>query len=468
MAVLFRLADDDSIARHQNERRDFALMALGDQDSDDEDTSIDAPMSNKNGKEVSHQVSASSVDTGKGSKAMELDDVDGSDEEDESSGKNGSSGLITRKAKKGLSTRDRKLIKKYGSLEEAEKVLASRAADDDNGSTPSASVATSSNTPAQQSSKRGKKAKMKRAKKKYADQDEEDRELAMMLLQGTSKKDKRKENNKKLNEQSETQQQVAAETSAVLKKDVSKLVQGLNEDVRSCLADCVQTEDSTGTIAHDWQNIDFDIIEQLLSLQPDEAQLAAAKRLRSLVLGKNIENLSLSLAGIIRTIRKHGHEDLEKRAEEEQDTQATNESSKKQTESKDMDASEPAELDMDDDVGDDTAELSKLTGKPTADDSISFAMPVFAPYHTLSQYSFRVKLTPGNMKRGKAAKAGIEMLLASAGQVPHGKRVRDMIKSVSDNDWIQTLISDVKISSAGASKVTKQQKAKVKKNKKGK
>lgn len=468
LAVLFRLADDDSIARHQNERRDFALMALGDQDSDDEDTSIDAPMSNKNGKEVSHQVSASSVDTGKGSKAMELDDVDGSDEEDESSGKNGSSGLVTRKAKKGLSTRDRKLIKKYGSLEEAEKVLASRAADDDNGSTPSASVATSSNTPAQQSSKRGKKAKMKRAKKKYADQDEEDRELAMMLLQGTSKKDKRKENNKKLNEQSETQQQVAAETSAVLKKDVSKLVQGLNEDVRSCLADCVQTEDSTGTIAHDWQNIDFDIIEQLLSLQPDEAQLAAAKRLRSLVLGKNIENLSLSLAGIIRTIRKHGHEDLEKRAEEEQDTQATNESSKKQTESKDMDASEPAELDMDDDVGDDTAELSKLTGKPTADDSISFAMPVFAPYHTLSQYSFRVKLTPGSMKRGKAAKAGIEMLLASAGQVPHGKRVRDMIKSVSDNDWIQTLISDVKISSAGASKVTKQQKAKVKKNKKGK
>ena len=125
-------------------------------------------------------------------------------------------------------------------------------------------------------------------------------------------------------------------------------------------------------------------------------------------------------------------------------------------------------MDIDEDVGDDTTELSKLTGKPISDDVLLYAMPVFAPYQTLTQYSLRVKLAPGNMKRGKAAKGAIEMLSAAAGQDANGKRLREMIKAVPDNDWVQSLISDVKISSAGASKVTKQQKAKSKKNKKGK
>ena len=92
-------------------------------------------------------------------------------------------------------------------------------------------------------------------------------------------------------------------------------------------------------------------------------------------------------------------------------------------------------------------------------------MPVFAPYQTLSQYSLRVKLAPGNMKRGKAAKQAIDMLAAASGPDANGKRLKELMKFVSDNDWIQALISDVKISSPGASKVTKQQKAKSRKNK---
>merc|ERR1711966_590394 len=60
---------------------------------------------------------------------------------------------------------------------------------------------------------------------------------------------------------------------------------------------------------------------------------------------------------------------------------------------------------------DDTAELIKLTGKPTAEDVVLHAIPVCAPYSVLSQYKYRVKLTPGSVKRGKASKQAVELFL---------------------------------------------------------
>uniref|UniRef100_A0A7S3KZD8 NFACT RNA-binding domain-containing protein n=1 Tax=Amphora coffeiformis TaxID=265554 RepID=A0A7S3KZD8_9STRA len=468
LAVLFRLGDEESMARHQNERRDFALLAMEEEASDDDDEEENV-VHDKEGK------NKESVGKRNVKPNRVVDEDDEQDEEESGNHETPETEIVTgsdknKNGKKGLSARDRKLIKKYGSLEEAERVLASRPTDGDNGSVSmSASAATTTDGPEQPGNKRGKKAKLKRAKKKYGDQDEEDRELAMLLLQGSTKKDKRKEKTKqKQGEPTEAQQQVAAETSAVLKKDVSVLVEGLDEDVRNALGDSVEFETPDGGVSRDWQKIDFDIVEQLLALQPREAQLAAAKRLRSLSMGKNIDNLSLSLAGIIRTIRKHGYENLEKKVEEEEQTVANEAENEKgqNVASKESEIPVANEVDVDEDVGDDTAELTKLTGIPVAEDSLLYAMPVFAPYQTLTKYALRVKLTPGNMKRGKAAKAAIEMLLAASGQDGNGKRMKEMIKVINDNDFVQTLISDVKITSAGASKVTKQQKAKSKKNKK--
>jgi len=49
-------------------------------------------------------------------------------------------------------------------------------------------------------------------------------------------------------------------------------------------------------------------------------------------------------------------------------------------------------------------ELFKLTGNPHPNDILLFAVPVCAPYTSLlSNYKYRVKLTPGAMKKGKAA-----------------------------------------------------------------
>lgn len=49
-------------------------------------------------------------------------------------------------------------------------------------------------------------------------------------------------------------------------------------------------------------------------------------------------------------------------------------------------------------------ELLKLTGNPHPNDILLFAIPVCAPYSSLlNHYKYRVKLTPGAMKKGKAA-----------------------------------------------------------------
>jgi NFACT protein C-terminal domain len=54
-----------------------------------------------------------------------------------------------------------------------------------------------------------------------------------------------------------------------------------------------------------------------------------------------------------------------------------------------MDEEGLVDSDIDDDAIDDTGELSKLTGKPHPDDLLVFAVPVCAPYQTLSQYAYR-------------------------------------------------------------------------------
>jgi NFACT protein C-terminal domain len=94
--------------------------------------------------------------------------------------------------------------------------------------------------------------------------------------------------------------------------------------------------------------------------------------------------------------------------------------------------------DLDEDAVDDTAELLKLTGKPHVDDLLVYAIPVCGPYATLAQYTYRVKLTPGSLKRGKAAKQCTELFLkASSGATASVDRQLELIKRVADIDWVQ-------------------------------
>jgi predicted ribosome quality control (RQC) complex YloA/Tae2 family protein len=521
MAVLFRLGDDDSILRHRNERRDFALLELEQNDNDVDDEGVDNL--SKHDDRSNDKASESKLDTGHelhdnklqevtelkesrstlendiptqgepltpsepasnvenpelapyeeiepnpvSSTAENLEPASNDDEKPDEIDEKDESANASKK--KGLSVRERKLLKKYGSLEAAQATAEWKAGNDEEAEKDEES--TIGGSVASQTLKRGKKAKLKKLARKYADQDEEEREWAMLALQGGEKS--KKADRRPQPTVTETQQKAAAETAAFLVKDSEKVAEGLPVAVRELLVKClsigVVDSDSSATFAG-WSKLDADVLEHLIALNEEASQLAVAKRLLVLTQQAQIQNFSSSLAGILRTVRKYGYENLEKKSQEisagdtkrevKGGTEAGKESWKQVLAEEGLDDEE-----IDDDAIDDTVEISKLTGKPQSEDTILYAIPVCAPYSTVAQYAFRVKLTPGNLKRGKAAKQCVDMLVKPEGEKSAASdRYRELIKKVGDNDWVQAICSDVKISAPGASKVAKAAKSTTKKH----
>ncbi|CAJ1942040.1 unnamed protein product [Cylindrotheca closterium] len=499
LGVLFRLGDDDAIARHKNERRDFALMQMDDQDDLDLEIplSTEKPVQAPTAKQeavkkeppafveekktekpddgvndevdtVSPPMATAAVDEANKSEDSGKEEPVSDDEEkerDEDATETQEPAPTTAppqqaKPKKGLSVKERKLIRKYGSLE------AAKAAEEEREKAQAAKKAAAT-TPAEQKAKtngqtehkRGKKAKLKRMAKKYADQDEEDRELAMLALHAGEKI--KSNDQKKAPEINETEKEAAAQTVAILKKDSYSIAQKLPEEVQGYLSKCVTVTNGDETTVR-WDKFDGDVLEQLESFDLLEEKVAAAQRLLNLKESTRIDNFSASLAGIIRTIKKYGHEGLGKQEVSDDGKRKTKAEKEAESKSWKQTLAEEGivEDESEEDVVDDTVELNKLTGKPHPDDLILFAVPVCAPYQTLSKYGYRVKLTPGNMKRGRASKQCIDVFLKEGQESAVVDRSKDLIRKVGDSEWVSAICGDVKISAAGASKAMKNQKMK--------
>jgi len=101
-------------------------------------------------------------------------------------------------------------------------------------------------------------------------------------------------------------------------------------------------------------------------------------------------------------------------------------------------------------VNDETDMLDSLTGIPVSEDELLFAIPVCAPYNTLINYKFKVKLTPGTGKRGKSCKTALAMFLADKNS---NQREKDLLKSVKDQDLARNLPGKVKLSAPHLQKV---------------
>lgn len=530
LGVLFRLGDDDSIARHKNERRDFSIMAL-EEDLDADGTAAgrlsrksldeargDAPENSShpsktddnavqclpmpivtpNSNEETSQNQSQAINLTNGTDSIKLP-CPTTNQEDQppkyDDGEHKVDDSQKPKKKSGLSAKDRKLIKKYGSLEAATEALAKirvqeeeirkqkealeaekeRSVDEQNNSSHSKNV-------------RGKRSKLKKISKKYADQDEEDRELALLVLQGSTKEKKTK-GGRNIEAESAVQIKAAAETAALLVRDASQVIDKVPDNVRQYLAQAVTVNDQV-----QWSKLEAEVMEQLLSLDNVEAQEAIAKRLLQLTETTRIDNYSASLAGIIRTVQKYGHHGLNDNSKNNQteDSSANKPRGRKSKAEKEAEKEAWREILSEDgiteadngdgtqDVIDDTIEISKLTSKPLPEDVILYALPVCAPYSTLSQYKYRVKLVPGNLKKGKASKQCLEIILRSNNDTTNSDKIKDtvgkiasdnlrcinLIKAVNDNEWVQTICGDVKISSAGASKMMKKSKAATKKKSK--
>ncbi|XP_069883706.1 ribosome quality control complex subunit NEMF [Dipodomys merriami] len=87
--------------------------------------------------------------------------------------------------------------------------------------------------------------------------------------------------------------------------------------------------------------------------------------------------------------------------------------------------------------------FDSLTGQPHPEDILLFAIPICAPYTTMTNYKFKVKLTPGVQKKGKAAKTALNSFMHSKEATT---REKDLFRSVKDTDLSRNIPGKVKVS----------------------
>ena len=123
--------------------------------------------------------------------------------------------------------------------------------------------------------------------------------------------------------------------------------------------------------------------------------------------------------------------------------------------------------------------LDSFTGTPLPNDLLLFAMPVCAPYSTLALYTYKVKLTPGSQKKGKAVQFAVDHFLnlkpkissailpkttpasedASNDEVAPDvdpiEAQKELIKCVPEADLVGCMVGPVKVSAPGLSTAKK-------------
>uniref|UniRef100_A0A2K6D841 Ribosome quality control complex subunit NEMF n=1 Tax=Macaca nemestrina TaxID=9545 RepID=A0A2K6D841_MACNE len=87
--------------------------------------------------------------------------------------------------------------------------------------------------------------------------------------------------------------------------------------------------------------------------------------------------------------------------------------------------------------------FDSLTGQPHPEDVLLFAIPICAPYTTMTNYKYKVKLTPGVQKKGKAAKTALNNFMHSKEATA---REKDLFRSVKDTDLSRNIPGKVKVS----------------------
>ncbi|VDN18753.1 unnamed protein product [Gongylonema pulchrum] len=80
-----------------------------------------------------------------------------------------------------------------------------------------------------------------------------------------------------------------------------------------------------------------------------------------------------------------------------------------------------------------TRMLNSLTWRPFDEDVLLYALVVVAPYQTMHNFKYKVKLTPGTGKRGKAAKSAIALFQRDKSATAHEL---SLLKVLASNDQI--------------------------------
>ncbi|KAK9136631.1 hypothetical protein Sjap_007225 [Stephania japonica] len=107
-------------------------------------------------------------------------------------------------------------------------------------------------------------------------------------------------------------------------------------------------------------------------------------------------------------------------------------------------------------------DVDYLTGTPLPNDILLYAVPVCGPYNALQNYKYRVKITPGTAKKGKAAKTAINLFSHT---LEATSREKELMKACTDPELVAAIIGNVKITAAGLTQLKQKQKKGKKANK---
>lgn len=118
-------------------------------------------------------------------------------------------------------------------------------------------------------------------------------------------------------------------------------------------------------------------------------------------------------------------------------------------------------------IGDEEKEklndVDYLTGNPLPIDVLLYAVPVCGPYNALQSYKYRVKIIPGSLKKGKAAKTAMNLF----SHMPEASsREKELMKACTDPELVAAMMGNSKVSAAGLTQMKQKQK-KIKKTNKG-
>ncbi|KAG7169666.1 Nuclear export mediator factor Nemf-like, partial [Homarus americanus] len=103
-------------------------------------------------------------------------------------------------------------------------------------------------------------------------------------------------------------------------------------------------------------------------------------------------------------------------------------------------------------LADDLNIINTLTAMPVAEDELLFTVPVCAPYTAMTNFKYKVKLTPGPGKKGKACKTAVTLFMGDKSATP---REKDLLRAVRDQDLARNLPGKVKVSAPNITKIKK-------------
>ena len=105
--------------------------------------------------------------------------------------------------------------------------------------------------------------------------------------------------------------------------------------------------------------------------------------------------------------------------------------------------------------------LDKLTGVPTEEDTCLFAIPMSAPYSMVVNHTYKCKLQPGPLKRGKAKKNIKDLFLSMA----KNSKYYDLVRGMTDQEMMDPIPTGVKVLAPGIGKLQQNNKKNRKKQK---